>query len=81
MVGSYNNCILEDWCRAAWKGDDWLNPVCAGQDQYAGMQVLKEMQGLYNIATLATVLVAIQQSFLSGNYVSFFHSVQYHVLL
>ena len=38
------------------------------------MLVLKEMQGLY-IATLATVLVAVQQRFLSGNYVSLFHGV------
>ena len=77
MAGSYNNCILEDWCRAAWKGDDWLNPVCAGQDQYAGMQVLKEMQGLY-IATLAIVLVAVQQSFYQ---VTIFHSfIVYNIM-
>ena len=38
MAGSYNNCVLEDWRRTAWKGDDWLNPVCAGQDQYAGIK-------------------------------------------
>ena len=38
MAGSYNNYILEDWRRTAWKGDDWLNPVCAGQDQYAGIK-------------------------------------------
>ena len=42
------------------------------------MQVLKEMQGLY-IATLATVLVAVQQSFYQ---VTMFHSfVVYNVML
>ncbi len=45
------------------------------------MQVLKGMQGLY-VATLTTVLVAVQQIFYQvAIYVSFFHSVQYHVLL
>ena len=75
MAGSYNNCILEDWCHTAWKGDDWLNPVCAGQDQYAG---IKGDEGLY-IATLATVLVAVQQSFYQ---VTMFHSFMvYNVML
>ena len=42
------------------------------------MQVLKEMQGLY-IATLATVLVAVQQSFYQ---VTMFHSFMvYNVML
>ena len=42
------------------------------------MQVLKEMQGLY-IATLTTVLVAVQQSFYQ---VTMFHSfVAYNVML
>ena len=36
--GGWLLCILEDWCRTAWKGDDWLNPVCAGQNQYAGIK-------------------------------------------
>ena len=42
------------------------------------MQVLKEMQGLY-IATLATVLVAVQQSFYQ---ITMFHSFMvYNVML
>ena len=81
MAGSYNNCILEDWCRAAWKGDDWLNPVCAGQDQYAGMQVLKEIIARAVYSHSRNCSCCCPAKFLSGNYVSFFHSVQYHVLL
>ena len=43
------------------------------------MQVLKEMQGLYNIiATLATVLVAVQRSFYQ---VTMFHTfMAYNVM-
>ena len=59
----------------------WLNPVCAGQDQYACRYagIIKgDVRDVYILATLATVLVAVQQSFYQ---VTMFHSfIVYNIM-